>query len=277
MVHRLFLYAFAAYLPSLAHTRIAGLLCDIDYLYGEHGSKKFLNEIAVLGINRPDCKFRYQHIDDESYHDSNHPLPTTIESLAVTAVTSITSTEVVESVRDLSIAKLADGCRHVYLDLGSNAGIQIRKLYEPSRYPGAAIQPVFDRMFGNDRASVCTFAFEPNPVFHARLTKLQESYQAAGWKVKVFLSAVSNYEGKSQFTRVTSQNIYEWGSYLGKGWSAGIPITVDVMNFTQFFVSEIKGRTVPDGYGGPSVVVKSNMWGHDDDVWLKMIDSGMGR
>ena len=44
-----------------------------------------------------------------------------------------------------------DGCQHVFLDVGSNIGIQIRKLYEPQLFPGAFILPVFNSLFGNDR------------------------------------------------------------------------------------------------------------------------------
>ncbi|KAH3691129.1 hypothetical protein DPMN_194089 [Dreissena polymorpha] len=55
-------------------------------------------------------------------------------------------------------------CQFVYLDLGSNKGVQIRKLYEPSLYPGAAIIPFFDKLFGHitkssRRGNVCSFGF----------------------------------------------------------------------------------------------------------------------
>ena len=43
---------------------------------------------------------------------------------------------------------LLDGCRHVYLDVGSNIGVQVRKLYQPELYPGAGILPVFKEAFG---------------------------------------------------------------------------------------------------------------------------------
>ena len=33
--------------------------------------------------------------------------------------------------------RTADDCWHVYLDVGTNIGVQIRKLFEPERYPGA--------------------------------------------------------------------------------------------------------------------------------------------
>ena len=35
----------------------------------------------------------------------------------------------------LASARLLDGCRHVFLDVGSNRGVHVRFLYEPSAYP----------------------------------------------------------------------------------------------------------------------------------------------
>ena len=40
-------------------------------------------------------------------------------------------------------------CRHVYLDLGTNIGMQIRKLYEPELYPQSPMLPLFDKYFGH--------------------------------------------------------------------------------------------------------------------------------
>jgi len=41
-----------------------------------------------------------------------------------------------------------DDCLHVFIDLGSNRGLQIRKLYEPHTFPLAPIQPVYQKFFG---------------------------------------------------------------------------------------------------------------------------------
>ena len=59
-----------------------------------------------------------------------------------------------------------DGCTFVYLDMGTNVGVQIRfrwhsrvsrlktfiehfrKLFQPSKFPRAKIIPVFERFFG---------------------------------------------------------------------------------------------------------------------------------
>ena len=62
---------------------------------------------------------------------------------------------------------ILDGCKYVYLDVGTNVGIQIRKLFEPDLYPNASIHQVFDRYFGNiekrTRDGICAVGFEPNP------------------------------------------------------------------------------------------------------------------
>ena len=41
-----------------------------------------------------------------------------------------------------------DGCLHVFIDLGSNRGLQIRKLYEPSTFPLAPVLPLYQKYFG---------------------------------------------------------------------------------------------------------------------------------
>ena len=41
-----------------------------------------------------------------------------------------------------------DGCQHVYLDMGTNTGVQIRKLFEPHLFPNASVLPIFDKFFG---------------------------------------------------------------------------------------------------------------------------------
>ena len=76
-------------------------------------------------------------------------------------------------------AKLADGCRHVYVDLGSNRGVQLRKLFEGALYPNSVVEPLFTRWFGppdvRSRApDLCAFGFEPNEVFRQRLSKIEE-------------------------------------------------------------------------------------------------------
>jgi len=46
---------------------------------------------------------------------------------------------------------MLDGCYHVYLDVGSNIGVQIRKLFEPEKYPKGGIHSIFDKYFGTPK------------------------------------------------------------------------------------------------------------------------------
>ena len=67
---------------------------------------------------------------------------------------------------ELTDPNFLKGCRHVFLDVGSNVGIQVRKLFEPKLYPDAEVLPQFDQFFGrypDNRDEVCAVGFEPNP------------------------------------------------------------------------------------------------------------------
>ena len=83
-----------------------------------------------------------------------------------------------------------DGCLHVFLDLGSNRGLQIRKLYEPHLFPLAPILPLYERYFGvpeeRKLQEICSVAFEPNPKHAQHLLDLAASYKTCGVKVLVF-------------------------------------------------------------------------------------------
>ena len=51
-------------------------------------------------------------------------------------------------------------CSGFYIDLGTNIGVQVRKLFEPGRYPGAAMAAKFDKFFGARRGHVCAIGLE---------------------------------------------------------------------------------------------------------------------
>ena len=61
----------------------------------------------------------------------------------------------------------------MYLDIGSNVGVQVRKLYEPELYPGSSVFKIFDNAFGapNERnySDICTIGIEANPDHTKRL------------------------------------------------------------------------------------------------------------
>lgn len=99
-------------------------------------------------------------------------------------------------------------CRHIYLDMGTNKGIQIRKLYEPEKYPNSPILPVYEKYFGSgDRKDVCSFGFEPNPDHTNELIKLEDDYKRRGQHAVVFKeTVVSNYNGQATLFHDAKKN-----------------------------------------------------------------------
>ena len=114
-----------------------------------------------------------------------------------------------------------DGYFHVYIDLGSNIGVQIRKLYESELYPEAKVRPIFNSNFGaiEERKdtrfplSICAVGFEPNPSHTEYLKEIETSYNSCGWQVMFFTeTAVSNREGNATFYTDADLKHLEWGS-----------------------------------------------------------------
>ena len=91
-------------------------------------------------------------------------------------------------------------CHHFYLDMGTNIGVQIRKLYEPNKYPKAKLLKVFDDAFGTaDRCKVCAIGIEPNPTHVEWHGKLQGALRGAGAGVLVITGAAGSNTGVSEF------------------------------------------------------------------------------
>ena len=93
-----------------------------------------------------------------------------------------------------------DGCLHIFIDLGSNRGLQIRKLYEPHTFPLAPILPLYEKYFGKpeDRnlQEICSVSFEPNSQHAAHLRKLSESYSTCGINMLVMQAGVGHRNTK---------------------------------------------------------------------------------
>lgn len=187
-------------------------------------------------------------------------------------------------------ARAADGCRHVYVDLGTNVGHQINKVYRPHLYKNGTqhnpsksptVEPIFAAHFGADRDSVCSFGFEANPAHTARLRALEAALRSAGHRVTVFTeTAVSVADGEVDFFRDpnTAKELHEWGAGLTtrnvihpQNVTA---IKVPCVDFSSWFLRNVVGRTLAAGTAPPAVVVKMDIEGHDEAVLSKVILDG---
>jgi len=115
-----------------------------------------------------------------------------------------------------------DGCHHVYLDVGTNIGIQIRKLFEPTKYESALIHPVFEEYFhrkiedlNSSLPYICAVGFEPNPNHEKILKDLNDAYDKCNWKAKILTqTAVSDHDGIGNFYTDYAYQSLEWGGTI---------------------------------------------------------------
>ena len=117
-------------------------------------------------------------------------------------------------------------CQHVYIDVGSNIGVQLRKLFEPAKYPKAAsTHGVYERYFGpvgDARCAVCAIGIEPNPHHRPKLTNLQRRYRAAGVGALVLYAAASDVDSVAQLALGHADRKDRWedlGASASEAWA----------------------------------------------------------
>jgi hypothetical protein len=181
--------------------------------------------------------------------------------------------------------KLADGCSAVYLDVGSNIGVQVRKLFEPTLYPDAKVHRYFDQYFGNVEnrrtpGKVCAFGFEANPVHVPRLKSLEACYNSKGWRTMFIVPrAVSNTDNESLefFTDSDARNKF-WASsifQLKARTPGGSAVKVQSFDFARFVEDHITGRLLPEPGDVPGpVYVKLDIEGAEYQVLGGLIRTG---
>ena len=138
-------------------------------------------------------------------------------------------------------------CKLVYLDVGSNIGVQVRKLFEPSRYPAAEVLPVFDQYFGKSRnktTNLCAIGVEMNPIHTRRLTALEKHYRdTCGYSVRFFTeTAASTFNGSIKFWTDGDSSHNEWGASTNlpeRVRKSGTNRTSNALDLAEFIIHEI--------------------------------------
>jgi hypothetical protein len=178
---------------------------------------------------------------------------------------------------------ILDGCRHVYLDMGTNQGIQIRKLYEPQLFPGASILPIFDKYFGPQTSrlssgTLCAVGWEPNPAHTPVLVKLEEAYKRCGWKVQIHTqTGVGAHQLKTHFKAMDYAN--QGDGFMGHmvDSSGSGTTTMDTIRIADFINNVVATRRIPKEKGEelpPAVVMKLDVEGKETEVTLDLVFSG---
>ena len=117
-------------------------------------------------------------------------------------------------------------CKDIYMDLGSNIGVQIKKLFEPEKYPVKTrkqrkVMELYTREFGKPRvrkqrnSGLCALGFEPNPKHQEKLRQIEKKYNEQGWKVQFFPHAISDEDKQVLFyTKDNSSETEDWAASL---------------------------------------------------------------
>ena len=118
------------------------------------------------------------------HSSSHHGL--TFAAMLIVASSSAVEKDKWHAVQKHALQTHVDGCCHVFLDVGSNIGVQVRKLFEPQLYPRAKeTLSIFDELFGTARRrDVCALGLEGNARHRARLLEVEEVYSRQGWRTK---------------------------------------------------------------------------------------------
>ena len=176
---------------------------------------------------------------------------------------------------------LADDCFNVYLDFGSNVGVQVRKLFEPELYPHGPVLRFFDSFLGPAaarRESACAFGFEINPLHTSRLLMLQAAYSERGWRTRFFTETGIGLHD----TTLTFQSDYDaahlfWGSKLVDGRGGAEDVRIPVVSITCF-VRTIVLRHIPPVAGAlaaPHIVMKLDCEGKELELLQQLFDEGL--
>lgn len=184
--------------------------------------------------------------------------------------------------------RLLDGCRYVYLDVGSNVGVQIRKLFEPELYPLAEVRPVFEEHFGTptERASMlpdlCAVGWEPNPRHTKRLKEVEQCYMSRGFNTHFFTETlVDTFDGMAPLflnddgDNGEKRNFWSASTFSSSKGSKAYNVTS--MDLARFIREEVDNRCYPRGSSQlppPFVIMKMDIEGSEYHVLPHMIVQG---
>ena len=166
-------------------------------------------------------------------------------------------------------------CNHLYIDMGTNVGVQFRKLYEPNYYLNAPVLPIFQSYFGADRKKVCAVGFEPNLHHTAHLQNMQEAYRAAGFPLFIFTET-------ALFSKVVNLTLFDdisrggrrhhlWGASLYNAQNSSKTFTVATID-TGHFLHHMFGSWERDT--NSKVVAKLDIEGAEYEVMPSIIGHG---
>lgn len=183
------------------------------------------------------------------------------------------SSNLLLQIKEEKTKHLADGCYHVFLDVGSNIGMHGRFVFEPNTFSSRSgkhkkMMRIFDENFGRERGieapnsnngNICIFAFEPNPEHVKRHVELQMVYKKFGLRYHPVPMGVSDQDAYITFYH-QDNNPEKYGKELGfsaakkyqdqkKATEKNVTIIetkIEVIRLSRWLKENIYQRSLPD-------------------------------
>ena len=178
----------------------------------------------------------------------------------------------------LSALLRTHSCEHAYLDVGSNIGVQIRKLFEPSLYPMSEQTSLqaFQGIYGPaPRCHVCAVGLEPNPRHAERLRLLEDKLITAQAPVAILRAAAATANGAIDFFIPTvadgsndrgARGVRPTGAY--RGLDVGKRVRVEALDLARL-IRKVRGA-LPEG---AQMLMKMDVEGMEQTILPHLIDS----
>ena len=176
-------------------------------------------------------------------------------------------------------SNVADGCLHVYVDAGTNRGVQIRKLFEPDKYPKAPFTSFFQKSFGNEseiRKNVCVFGFEPDPTFTESLSMLESCYKSKGWRTEIYTETGVGPENTQTTFYVDNTPLHLGSSFIARHGRTARKVMVPIIDFKEF-LTMLSERKLPsrDGSIEPRMLMKVDVEATEYSIMHALVNSGL--
>ena len=162
-------------------------------------------------------------------------------------------------------------CTKVFLDLGANIGVNMRFLYEPTKYPKSPFMvSMMDKVLGRNRSNVCYYGFEANIAHYKRLERLKVHFKT---KFKSKYAHIWNRPVAAHDDNITLYHAgddyqnEEWGFSAMRWSNRAIPVQSRAFNFPKWFAS-MKFTTT-------TVLMKVDIEGSEYEVLTALLVQGL--
>jgi hypothetical protein len=128
-------------------------------------------------------------------------------------------------------------CRHIFLDVGANVGLNAHFLYNGTDFPKSLkMVPLMDQMFGRDRSHVCYRGFEPNMNHIDRHVSLRHNFKDKDMVIYSSPVGISNSSITFYYKNTEMEKKHnDWGfsSQVDPSQHAVKSVNLTAVNLTQ--------------------------------------------